>query len=143
MLPIESLFRIENDHTHELLLKIKKPHSRLTVSNRIYSIRGGQCMLNFQLSPELLKLQKKARKFALKEILPVAWYYDERDETPLPVLKKAYDAGIMNGEIPKKYGGKGRGLLDAVILTEELAAACPGLATSIFDNSLGMEPLLL
>ncbi|MBT8371799.1 MAG: acyl-CoA dehydrogenase [Desulfobacterales bacterium] len=100
-------------------------------------------MLNFQLAPEQLKLQKKARKFALKEILPVAWYYDERDETPLAVLKKAYDAGIMNGEIPEKYGGKGRGLLDAVILTEELAAACPGLATSIFDNSLGMEPLLL
>jgi acyl-CoA dehydrogenase len=28
-------------------------------------------------------------------------------------------------------------------MTEEFAAACPGLATSLFDNSLGMEPLLL
>ena len=28
-------------------------------------------------------------------------------------------------------------------MTEEFAAACPGLATSIFDNSLGMEPLVL
>ena len=26
---------------------------------------------------------------------------------------------------------------------EEFSAACPGLATSIFDNSLGMEPLAL
>jgi acyl-CoA dehydrogenase len=34
-------------------------------------------------------------------------------------------------------------LIEAVILTEEFAAACPGIATSIFDNSLGMEPLLL
>ena len=100
-------------------------------------------MLNFQLSPEQLKLQKKAREFALKEILPVAWYYDEIDETPLPVLKKAYESGLMNGHIPKKYGGKGWGLIEAVVLTEELSAACPGLATSIFDNSLGMEPLLL
>lgn len=40
-------------------------------------------MLDFQLSPQQLKLQKKARKFALKEILPVAWYYDEIDKTPL------------------------------------------------------------
>jgi acyl-CoA dehydrogenase len=100
-------------------------------------------MLNFQLSPKQLKLQKKAREFALKEILPVAWRYDEIDETPLPVLKKAYDSGLMNGDIPKKYGGKGWGLIEAVVLTEELSAACPGLATSIFDNSLGMEPLLL
>ncbi len=100
-------------------------------------------MLNFQLSSQQQKLQKKAREFSLKEILPVAWYYDEIDETPLPVLKKAYEAGLINGDIPKKYGGKGWGLIEAVVITEEFAAACPGLATSIFDNSLGMEPLAL
>ncbi|MGD8948974.1 MAG: acyl-CoA dehydrogenase family protein, partial [Desulfobacterales bacterium] len=100
-------------------------------------------MLDFNLTPEQIKLQQKARKFAKEEILPVAWYYDEIDETPVPVLKKAYDGGLINGEIPKKYGGKGWGLVDNVVMTEEFAAACPGLATSIFDNSLGMEPLLL
>ena len=100
-------------------------------------------MLNFQLSPEQQKLQKKAREFALKEILPVAWYYDEVDETPLSVLKKAHAVGLINGDIPKKYGGKGWGLIESVVITEEFAAACPGLATSIFDNSLGMEPLSL
>lgn len=100
-------------------------------------------MLDFTLTPEQLSLQQKAREFALKEILPVAWYYDEKDETPLPVLRKAFDAGIMNADIPQAYGGQGLGLVESAILTEELAAACPGLATSIFDNSLGMEPLLL
>jgi len=100
-------------------------------------------MLDFSLSPQQLELQRVAREFALKEILPLAWYYDEIDETPLPLLKKAYAAGLINGDIPKEYGGKGRGLLDNVIMTEEFAAACPGLATSIFDNSLGMEPLRL
>jgi acyl-CoA dehydrogenase len=100
-------------------------------------------MLNFSLSPDQLELQRKARDFALEEILPVAAYYDERDETPLAVIKKAYDAGLMNGDIPKEYGGKGHGLIEHMVLTEEFAAACPGLATSIFDNSLGMAPLLL
>ncbi len=100
-------------------------------------------MLDFTLSQEQIALQQKARKFALKEVLPVAGYYDEKDELPLPVLRKAYDAGIMNTDIPKKYGGQGLGLVEGAILTEEMAAACPGLATSIFDNSLGMEPLLL
>jgi len=100
-------------------------------------------MLGFTLTPEQLDLQQKAREFAKKEILTVAWYYDEIDETPLQLLKKAYEAGLMNSEIPQKYGGNGWGLIESVVMTEEFAAACPGLATSLFDNSLGLEPLLL
>jgi len=100
-------------------------------------------MLNFNLSKKQLDIQKKTREFALKEILPVAWYYDEKDEIPLTVLKKAYDQGLMNNDIPKKYGGNGYGILEGAIMTEEIAAACPGLATSLFDNSLGAEPLIL
>jgi acyl-CoA dehydrogenase len=100
-------------------------------------------MLNFQLSSEQIALQQKAREFALKEVLPIAWYYDQLDETPVEILHKAEKAGLLNGEIPEAYGGRGFGCLEGVILTEELAAACPGLATSIFDNALGMEPLIL
>jgi acyl-CoA dehydrogenase len=100
-------------------------------------------MLNFSITPEQEKIKKEAREFAIKEILPVASYYDEIDKTPLPVIKKAFEAGIMNTDIPKEYGGKGYGLVEAAILTEEIAAACPGMATSIFDNSLGMEPVML
>ena len=100
-------------------------------------------MLDFNLTAEQIQLRDNARQFALREVLPVAWYYDEKDQTPLPVIRKAYDAGIMNTEIPREYGGKGLGLMEQAIVTEEIAAACPGLATSIFDSSLGLEPLIL
>jgi len=100
-------------------------------------------MLNFNLSPEQEKLRLKARQFAVREILPVAWHYDLQDETPVQIIKKSFDAGFMNTNIPIDYGGKGLGLLEAAIMTEEFAAACPGLATSIFDNSLGLEPVIL
>jgi acyl-CoA dehydrogenase len=100
-------------------------------------------MLDFTLTPQQLQLQEKARRFALEEVLPVAWYYDEKDQTPLPVIRKAFEAGIMNTDIPKTYGGQGLGLVEHAVVTEEIAAACPGLATSIFDSSLGMEPILL
>jgi acyl-CoA dehydrogenase len=100
-------------------------------------------MLNFSLTPEQLDLQRKARTFALKEVLPVAWYYDEQDELPMQVLRKAFDAGMIGSDIPKEFGGRGLSLLDSALITEEIAAACPGLATSIFDSSLGMEPILL
>jgi len=100
-------------------------------------------MLDFTLTPEQSDLQGRARAFAVEEILPLAWYFDEQDQTPLRILRRAYEAGFTNTDIPKQYGGKGLGLLESAILTEEFAAACPGLATSIFDNSLGMEPLIL
>ncbi len=100
-------------------------------------------MLGFDLTPEQLEIRKTSREFALREILPVAWHYDAVDDTPLPVLRKAWEAGIMNADIPKEYGGRGYGLVEYVLITEELAAACAGMATSIFDNSLGMEPLRL
>jgi acyl-CoA dehydrogenase len=100
-------------------------------------------MLQFELSPEQKALQAKVREFAIREILPAVWHYDESGEIPLFLLRKAFDAGFMNGDIPVKYGGQGLGLMDAALLTEEIAAACPGVATSIFDNSLGMAPLFL
>ena len=62
---------------------------------------------------------------------------------PCSCCKKAFDAGFMNSDIPVKYGGKGLGLMDGAILTEEISAVCPGVATSIFDNSLGMAPVIL
>lgn len=100
-------------------------------------------MLNFRLTKDQLDLQQQARDFALTEVLPVAWYYDEKDELPLNVLRKAFDAGMIGSDIPAEFGGRGLSLLDSSLITEEIAAACPGLATSIFDSSLGMEPILL
>ncbi|MDJ0781586.1 MAG: acyl-CoA dehydrogenase family protein [Desulfosarcinaceae bacterium] len=100
-------------------------------------------MLNFELSDDQKQWRDKARDFARTAILPVAWHYDHKDETPMQILDAAYQAGLVNTDIPKAYGGLGLGLLESVLLTEELAAACAGLATSIFDNSLGMEPLIL
>ena len=100
-------------------------------------------MLQFELSPQQKELQAKVRDFAIREILPAVWHYEEKNEIPLFLLQKAFDAGFMNSDIPVKYGGKGLGLVEGAILTEEISAVCPGVATSIFDNSLGMAPIIL
>ena len=99
--------------------------------------------MNFHLSDEQEELKQAARRFSLDEVLPVAWHHDEKDDIPMGILKKAFERGIMNTDIPKEYGGRGLGLVEAALITEEVAAACPGVATSLFDNSLGMEPLFL
>lgn len=100
-------------------------------------------MMDFTLTPEQEKLKERARRFSLEEVLPVAHYYDLKDEMPLYLLRRAYEEGLLNMGLPADYGGSGLGLLEAALVMEELAAACPGVATSVFDNSLGMEPLLL
>src|SRR4030042_7206284 len=100
-------------------------------------------MLDFTLSPEQIAIQQQARAFALKEILPVAAYYDESNVLPMDIMKKAFDAGLLNSGIPKQYGGRGLGVIEAALITEEASAPCVGLATSLSDNGLGMEPIIL
>jgi len=99
--------------------------------------------MDFMLTEEQKILQKKAREFAIREVLPVANKYDESEEFPLPVIKKAWEEGLLNLGIPKEYGGPGYGLLSSCIVVEEISSACPGIATSIFDNNLGAEPIVI
>ena len=99
--------------------------------------------MDFLLSEEQKALQKKAREFAIREVLPVARKYDESEEFPLPVIKKAWEENLLNLGIPKQYGGPGFGLVNSCIVVEEISSACPGIATSIFDNNLGAEPIVI
>ncbi|MGQ9722248.1 MAG: acyl-CoA dehydrogenase family protein [Candidatus Jordarchaeum sp.] len=100
-------------------------------------------MIDFQLTEEQIALREKARKFAIEEILPVSQKYDKSGEFPRPVYEKAFKAGLMNLGIPKEYGGSGYGSLESVLVVEEIAAADPGIATSMYANDLGAEPIVL
>ena len=99
--------------------------------------------MDFTFTDEQLALQKKARKFALEEILPVVRYFDEHDQMPVFLIRKAHEAGLANLTIEKKFGGLGYGLTESALVVEEIAAASPAMGTSIFGNTLGMEPLMM
>ncbi|TXT58878.1 MAG: Acyl-CoA dehydrogenase [Promethearchaeota archaeon] len=99
--------------------------------------------MDFKLTDKQKELKKKARDFARKEVLPVAQAYDRQAKMPMDVIKKAWEQGLLNLAIPEEYGGNGYGLMESVIVVEEIAAACPGIATSIFDNNLGAEPVII
>jgi hypothetical protein len=49
-------------------------------------------MPDFSLSPEQREFQKAARDFAMKEILPVAWHYDDIDENLLYLVRMVFEA---------------------------------------------------
>ena len=62
-------------------------------------------MVDFRLSDEQKQIQSLARDFAKKEIIPVAAHHDETGEFPVEVVKKAWEAGLVNTKIPVEYGG--------------------------------------
>jgi acyl-CoA dehydrogenase len=100
-------------------------------------------VIDFQLSEEQMALQKMAREFAQKEMKPVAAKYDRGEEFPWDVIKKAFEVGFLSSSIPEEYGGGGLSTLDTVIISEELAAGCAGMFTSIMANSLALTPIIL
>jgi|LSQX01.3.fsa_nt_gb acyl-CoA dehydrogenase len=99
-------------------------------------------MIDFSLTPEQEALQKMAREFAEKEIAPVAAQYDRSGEYPREIVRKAFQAGLVYGSIPEKYGGGGIGAVDQLLIVEELSAACAGISSCIAINSLAAIPLV-
>ena len=100
-------------------------------------------MISFELTEEQKILQQMARKFAQKEIVPVAAEYDREGTFPREIAQKAFDTGLINDVIPEEYGGPGISLLDSCIINEELGAGCAGVATTLLANSLALTPILL
>jgi acyl-CoA dehydrogenase len=99
--------------------------------------------ISFALSDEQRALRELAREFAEKEIRPVAADYDERSQHPSKVLAAAHAVGLMNPHIPEEYGGPGLSAFEQILIGEELAWGCSGIATSIVANILGSLPVLL
>jgi acyl-CoA dehydrogenase len=99
--------------------------------------------VSFELTDEQKMLQKMARDFAAKEIIPVAAAYDEAARFPEELFHKARELGIVNMNIPMEYGGVGATVLEECVVGEELGYGCTGISTSLSTNNLGSLPLIL
>jgi acyl-CoA dehydrogenase len=100
-------------------------------------------MFGFTLSPEQEQLRKTARDFTRNEIIPLASHYDEAEEFPSQIMRKAWEVGLMNFEVPEEYGGLGLNILDSILVLEELNYGCAGMATTVAANGLAATPLLM
>ena len=97
----------------------------------------------FELTEEQKMLQKMARDFAAKEIIPVAAEFDEHAKFPMEIFHKARELGLVNMNIPEEYGGLGASSMEEVLVAEELGYGCTGISTSISTNGLGNLPIIL
>ncbi|MGH2786356.1 MAG: acyl-CoA dehydrogenase family protein [Actinomycetota bacterium] len=96
--------------------------------------------MDFTLSEEHTELRKWAHEFAEKEIRPVAAHYDETEEFPWPVLKKAAEAGLYSVDIYLQAQQDPTGLT-LPILMEETFWGCAGIGLCIFGTGLPLSAL--
>src|SRR3954468_5313540 len=99
--------------------------------------------MDLSFTEEQLARVQTSREFTRKEIVPKAAHYDETGEFPREILKKAWETGLMNVELPAAYGGLGGSCLDNCLVQEEVSFGCSGINTSMAGNSLGAMPLLI
>ncbi|HYX04593.1 MAG TPA: acyl-CoA dehydrogenase family protein [Reyranella sp.] len=94
-------------------------------------------MIDFELSEEQRALRDTVHEFARDVIRPAAAEYDENEETPWPIMRQAHSLGLDTYAYAEEYGGGG--VTDPVtqmIVTEEMAWGCAGIATAINATSL-------
>ncbi|XP_038216156.1 probable medium-chain specific acyl-CoA dehydrogenase, mitochondrial isoform X3 [Zerene cesonia] len=101
---------------------------------------SGMC---FELNDEQKALQDLARKFTREEIIPVAAQYDKSGEYPWPIVKKAWEVGLMNGHVPEHCGGLELGVFDVCLVTEEMAYGCAGIKASLLTSNIGQTPVII
>src|SRR5579859_4771210 len=92
-------------------------------------------MLSFELTDEQREIRDWVHDFAEREIRPVAHEYDESEEFPHPVVKKAAEVGLYSVDFIQQCFADSTGLLPAVV-AEELSWGCAGIALAIQGTQL-------
>src|SRR5262249_40205052 len=105
--------------------------------------RIGNRMVSFSLTDEQRALQEMVRKFVEKEVAPAAHRFNKSGDFPKDISQKAWERATITEAVPTEYGGLGLGVMEDVIINEELGAGCLGMTTSICVNMLALYPIVL
>ncbi len=99
--------------------------------------------MDFDLTKELRDIQKAAREFAKGEFDPDAVLeYDQNQEFPSTIWKKACELGFVGMHLPEEHGGQGLGLLENVLITEEFCRQDSGMGIALALSDFGSEIIL-
>lgn len=98
--------------------------------------------MDFELSKEQEMIRREVRKFAKKEIQPLAAELDENEEFSPELTRKMGEIGLFGMFVSEMYGGQAMDYLSYIIAVEEIARVDGSQAATIAaGNSLGIGPL--
>ena len=95
----------------------------------------------FDESHELLR--RTLRQFIEREVMPHVDAWEEAEEFPRALYRKAAEAGILGVGFPEEYGGAGGDVFHGLVVIEEfMRCASIGLAAGLFSHSIAIPPIL-
>jgi alkylation response protein AidB-like acyl-CoA dehydrogenase len=100
--------------------------------------------LEFKLNDEQKEILKAVKEFCTKEFTPeCALEFDQKEEFPSAIYKKAAQLGFTSMRIPQEYDGQGYGIFEDCLVVEELCRADPGLGVAVSLGNLMIPDVLL
>ncbi len=91
--------------------------------------------MDLSLSDEERELREAARRFARKEVQPVADRMDREDYFPRDIFRRLGEDGFLGVTVPTEYGGLGLSYVSQALILEEIARVSPALALSVGAHS--------
>jgi len=99
--------------------------------------------MNFEITENEQMIADMVKDFAKKEILPNVMKWDESQEFPVEVFKKAGELGLMGVLVPEEYGGSGLGYFEYIQVIVEISKVCGSIGLSVAaHNSLCTNHIL-
>jgi len=100
--------------------------------------------MQFELSDEQKEIKRATKEFCEKELTPeLALEFDQKEEFPAELVRKAAKLGFTSMRIPQDYGGQGYGVLEDCLVVEEMCRVDPGLGSAVSLSNLMIPDLLL
>ena len=96
---------------------------------------------SLDLNDDQQQLQKWVHDFASDVVRPAAAEWDEREETPWPIIQEAANIGLYSMDFMANAFGDPTGLTFPMV-SEELCWGDAGIALSIFGTTLGVSGIL-
>jgi len=100
-------------------------------------------MIDFSLTDEQRQFRDLARQFTREHVIPAAAQHDREESYPEAVVARGFELGLLNTIIPEAQGGLGLGMVDEVVIGEELGYGCMGIYCVFMASELGLTPIVL
>lgn len=92
--------------------------------------------MDLELSEIERMVQKTARDFARRVILPEAAAIDREERFPKDILRGLAELGLLAVAVPEELGGSGAGTISYSLAMQEVAYACASTAVTMAVNNM-------
>lgn len=113
------------------------------ISKRLPKLNQRGKQMDFELSEEQRHLQRLVQEFVRGECTKeYALDLERNHKFPWELLNKASELGLIAVDFPEEYGGGGCGLLEKVLVLEELCRVGAGIGLSVGTSQFASKLIL-